>query len=184
MSAFGAATTSKQDMIQKKKKKIQACWPPWRPGERKVLQHALSSLEASIILLAREWPHGRAGACIYFPVSEQRSLVWDQARTEGRCGLPSGVYHWLLCSPHLGDKNKLRPMGPRSCGWQFENIWKTKGFCKTQLRWSFLAQKEKVWLSLLKGFFVWQSHALFASAPITVRSGKMSCSYPSSIPDG
>lgn len=67
----------------------------------------------------------------------------------------------------------------------WEHLEEEGVFARHKLCWSFQAQKKKkkVWLFLLKGFFVWQSHPLFASAPVTIRSGKMSCSYMLSIPD-
>lgn len=73
-------------------------------------------------------------AFIYFPVSEQRSLVWDQAWTEGRCSLPSGaVYHWLLCSLHWETKTSCGPWGQDAVGGSLRTSGRGRVFCKTQV---------------------------------------------------
>lgn len=141
MSASGTTTTSKQDMIhehlegRERGKFFNIHFPFPR--------HPLFCWQENDL----------TDELVYFPASEQRSLVWDQAWTEGCCDLPSGVvYGWLLYSPYLGDKNKLQPTKPRSCGWQCENIWKRKGFLQyTSCVDHSKHRKKKVWLSLLKG---------------------------------
>lgn len=118
--------------------------------------------------------------CLWAALTCLRSgLDWGTLQFAIRCGLPLAS---LLSAS--GRQKQAAVHGAKEL-WVavWEHLEEEGFFARHKLRWSFLAQKEKVWLSLLKGFFVWQSHALFASAPITVRSGKMSCSYPSSIPD-
>ena len=127
MNVFRAMTTFKQEWL---KKKYPEHVRHLKGREGKLFNtHFTFICKALITLLAGEWPHWRAVACVYFPVSEQRSLVCDHAWTLGCYSFLSGVvYSWLLYSLYLGDKPRAQPTVQRSCGWQFENIWKGKGF--------------------------------------------------------
>lgn len=83
--------------------------------------------------------------------------------SEIRAGLRDAtVCHqvWFMAgfsnSLYLGDKNKLQPRKPRSCGWQFENIWKRKGFLQytSCVDHSKHRKKKKFGYPCSKGFFV------------------------------
>lgn len=112
--------------------------------------------------------------------------------SEIRAGLRDAtVCHqvWFMAgfsnSLYLGDKNKLQPRKPRSCGWQFENIWKRKGFLQYTSCVDHSKHRKKKSLAILaqRDSLCCENHALFTSVPVTIRSGQMSFSYTLSIPD-
>lgn len=123
----------------------------------------LYTLKASIILPAGEWPCWQAGACVYFPVSEQRALVWGQAWTEGcymchpRCGF-SALWIWET-------NTSSSPWGRAAVGGSLRTSARGRGFpqqIKTAHKWcrSFQAQKKKKCGHLAQRSLCYKNHAL------------------------
>lgn len=137
----------------------------------------LYTLKASIILPAGEWPCWQDGACVYFPVSEQRAFVWGQAWTEGcyvchpRCGF-SALWIWET-------NTSSSPWGRAAVGGSLRTSARGRGFpqqIKTAHKWcrSFQAQKKKkVWSSCSKESLLQKSCSEFL-CQWQPRFGKMS----------